>query len=224
MELTSSVLFFMLWIPVYTRSPTGSPSLSISCEECSQGFNRTHNWRCRFGCGDFYKGPRHPARRPASVTKPTPEPTVSGHTRRGSYVDCKDCFGHGKMKTPDPRCKYGCGRWMTWPTTPKTKVRPATFTDSPVTSADVVKNTEDPMDDHASPSILKATPVAPEAYKSFKTTYLRYRNSIVIIGLFVGLAAMLVGYALYTIRRRKKSNAQPNPIDVAVVMNDLYNY
>jgi len=128
------------------------------------------------------------------------------------------------MRTPDPRCKYGCGRWMTWPTTPKTKVRPATFTDSPVTSADIVKNTEEAMDDHVSPSILKATPVAPQTNISFKTTYLRYRNSIVIIGLFVGLAAMLVGYALYTIRRRKKSKAQPNPVDVAVVMNDLYNY
>ena len=113
-------------------------------------------------------------------------------------------------------------------TYPKTEIRPATITDEPVTSADIiaVKNTDTVTasdDQEALPLLLRATPETHKS-KSFQTTYLRYRNSIVIIGLFVGLAAMLVGYIMYAVRRRRKTtNEEPTAADVAVVMNDLYN-
>jgi len=218
MELTSTVLFFMLLIPVYMEVPTGAPSSGISCADCSEGFNKTHNWRCRFGCGKFYRGTRYPAKAPVSVTRPTPG---TGPTRRGSFLDCKKCFGHGFAPSPDPRCKFGCGRWMTWPLT--TVIKPATFTDSPDTKSDIesdiAKNTEPLTDDN--PGILKATAEAPLARKdSLKTIYLRYKNSFLIIGLFAGLAAMLVGSVFY--RRWRRRNTKTSPADVAVVMHDLY--
>jgi len=220
MEVTSTVFFFMLWIPVYTRSPTDSPSLGISCKECSEGFNRTHNWQCRFGCGHFYQRPRSHRRRPHSITRPTPTPTgQTGSTRAGSYLPCEKCFGHGHAKHPDPRCKYGCGRWMTYP---KTEIRPATITDEPVTSA--IKVGESTADDHqASPSIIEATPETLKKTNSFKTTFLRYKNSIVIIGLFAGLVAMLVGYVLYSVHQRRKTGAEPTAGDAPVIMSNLYN-
>ena len=41
--------------------------------------------------------------------------------RKGSFLPCSKCFGW-KAK-PDPRCRYGCDKWMTFP---PTKASPTT--------------------------------------------------------------------------------------------------
>lgn len=221
MSLSIVVVFVMLWIPVELKpeAVTESPpsSVYVSCEDCSKGFNATHNWRCRYGCNRYYKTKRNG---PVSITKPTPGTTDPLHTRKGSYLDCKKCFGHGKMKHPDPRCKYGCGRWMTYPTVSQaaTKVKP-TATESAETDDDNVANTDSPTDENA--SSMKAT-VLTSIDKLFAAkVYLKYKHVFVLVGLAIAGLAATVGYLVYRRKWQRKRLNEEITSPTAVVMQNL---
>ena len=49
-------------------------------------------------------------------TAPTQHAQESNR-KTASFLPCKKCFGWGKMVTPDPRCRYGCDKNMTYPAT-----------------------------------------------------------------------------------------------------------
>ena len=53
---------------------------------------------------------------------------VSGPTRKSTFLTCEECFGHGTNPNADPRCIFGCNKYITWPPSPFTKPAVRTFT------------------------------------------------------------------------------------------------
>jgi len=217
-----AVAAFALMLSLTVASPTDSPTRWMSCDECQKGFNRTHNWECRFGCDRFVRRVR-----PRSVTVPTGSPT-----RKGEYfLDCKKCYGHG-LVTKDPRCKYGCGRWFTYPhTTPPTTTTTTTIT---TTTAAVAAG-----DDEQKPIQINSNRLHPGPVKSNKSdpnkssglpdddspskrTYsTQYKLSFLVIGLAMGVAVTIAGYVVYKKTwRRKMVSVEDSRPEATVVYNN----
>merc|ERR1712168_353691 len=107
------MLIFVLWTPDGTSSATAKRSHWISCKECNRTAAKTINWRCRFGCDRYYS--LSTPKPPVSIRK---HAVVTGNTGTTSlYLPCSKCYGHGRpgQPTKDPRCKFGCGRVITYP-------------------------------------------------------------------------------------------------------------
>jgi len=212
MQITNLLVVCTVWMTTQAQNATGNPGVWVSCKACREGFlNITFNWRCKYGCDRFYA---RPITRPVSITKPSAQPH---NTRNGSYLDCKECFGHGVNPSADPRCKYGCGRFMTYPSrTYGGEKHKLTVTESPDTeSYEAIKIT-----DGSDENTLNVNPTEPtlRSINSLKKASLRYKHLILLIGLFVGATATLAGYVLY--RKRYRINKKTNT-DIAIVMQNV---
>ena len=142
------------------------------------------------------------------------------NTRNGSFLDCKECYGHGLNPSADPRCKYGCGRFMTYPPYMTRRVK-STTTDIPVTDLENVNTTTASFYEEILFN-LKPTADGVLTINPLKEASLRYKHLILLIGLFVGVTVTVIGYIFY--RRigwhntTKISNASSN---IAIVMRDV---
>jgi len=175
----------LLFAPVNAQSATERSAIWISCEECKKSTSSAVSWRCQYGCDRYFTNVPNV---PVSITKPTPG---TGNTAKGSYLDCKDCFGHGNKPHRDPRCKYGCGRFMTFPPYYKKNRKE---------EEKIKKNEKNDAADEKLIQNVKADKSIQHKNDEVKTKHhlnFQYKHLVLLVGLCVVASAICVGLFMY---------------------------
>jgi len=218
--LAVAVTVLVNWTSICWSAPTGKTPTWLSCEVCQKGFNKTINWECRFGCDRYVSTKRV---KPMTMTK---SPITGFVTRNGSFIiDCKSCIGWEKNPYANPLCKYGCGKWHTYPST-KVPSKTSEATPTPPVRTAKIQSTIVGTHDH-NKNINHDDRISTKTRELHKDdsspvrTNIEYKISFMMIGLVAGVIATITAHTIYkkTWRYKRTSPAESPGVSTVVFFN-----
>ena len=111
----------------------------------------------------------------------------------GNFLDCDECFGHGLKHDADPRCIYGCGKFMTYPIIPEKEEYIEMLDKS--TDASTMPNMPStyPINEHTDQHFTRTPTIA---NPSFSTKFKSWKG-ILGVGILLIVCVAILIYVLY---------------------------